>query len=615
MGEQDRVRAFGVRMSRRGFLGVSVAGGTVLLGSLLSACGGGSSSTATSSASSTQASSGAQSTAASSGSAASPTNGGATASASVGATSASGGSTPKKGGTYANFAAASPPSLDPFASGSQGQSEFSAFSYSRLYMLKSGPGVTKGSIAVVPDAAAKSEASPDGLTYTVTLRDNVMFHPPLNRKMTAEDVSFSWDRLNGKTPNSTASDRIDDLGAISDVKATDDKTVVFTLKDPYPFFLQRLADAKAMFLMPKETGTGFNPAEKVVGSGPWILTKHTPNSSSEFKRHPDWHLGPDLPYFDGVTTNVIPEYATQLSQFLAGNIDWIIVQSADLKRVRDSVKGVQIYEYPPFPASVLNFSPKDEQWKDVRYRHAVSMALDRDAMLDAAYGLKDLENQGFKVTRYWHNYVPATFGEYWLDPKGSEITPEAAGYFKHDPEKAKALVKEAGGGFSTELHYAAANSRYGDPYRIMSELIIEYLRNIGLDVKGVEEDYNSTFIPNTGKGKFDGLMWIPQTRTDPFAYFQTQYLNPNHGIYGQWKDDELTQKMIAIQSLQDEQELIKQIRDVQNLLAQKMYVVPMQYGAAPAYYAYQPWVQNATVHQSIAQGWPTEDLTYYWSNK
>jgi hypothetical protein len=54
---------------------------------------------------------------------------------------------------------------------------------------------------------------------------------------------------------------------------------------------------------------------------------------------------------------------------------------------------------------------------------------------------------------------------------------------------------------------------------------------------------------------------------------------------------------------------------VQNLLAQKMYVVPMQYGAASAYYAYQPWVQNATVHQSIAQGWPEEDLTYWWSNK
>ncbi|HEX7103175.1 MAG TPA: ABC transporter substrate-binding protein [Nitrolancea sp.] len=614
MGERDRVRAFGVRMSRRGFLGASIAGGSVLLGSLLSACGGGSDSTATSGASSTQASGGAQSTTTST-SSASPVAGAATASASGGATAASGGGTVKKGGTFSNFAAASPPSLDPFPSGSQGQSEFSAFSYSRLYMLKSGPGVPKGSLAVVPDAAAKTEVSQDGLTYTTTLRDNVVFHPPLSRKMTADDVVFSWNRLNGKTPGSTASDRIQNLAAIKDVTSTDNLTVVFTLSTAYPFFLQRLADAKAMFLMPKETGSDFNPAEKVVGSGPWILTKHTPNSSSEFKRHPDWHLGPDLPYFDSITTNVIPEYATQLSQFLAGNIDWIIVQSSDLKRVQDSVKGVQIYESPPYPLSVLNFSANTPQWKDVRYRHAVSMALDRDAMLDAAYGLKDLENQGIKVTRFWHNYVPAAFSEYWLDPKGTEITPEAAGYFKHDPEKAKSLVKEAGGGFSTELHYAAANSRYGDPYRIMSELIIEYLRDIGFDVKGVEEDYNSTFIPNTGKGKFDGLMWIPQTRTDPFAYYQTQYLNPKHGIYGQWKDDDLTQKMLAIQSLTDDAELTKQIKDVQNLLAEKMYVIPMQFGAASAYYAYQPWVQNSTVYQSFAQGWPSEDLPYYWSNK
>lgn len=51
---------------------------------------------------------------------------------------------PRRGGTFQSLAAADPPSLDPYASGSQGQAEFSAFSYSRLFMLKAGPDVPRG---------------------------------------------------------------------------------------------------------------------------------------------------------------------------------------------------------------------------------------------------------------------------------------------------------------------------------------------------------------------------------------------------------------------------------------------------------------------------------------
>ncbi len=291
---------------------------------------------------------------------------------------------PRRGGTFSSLAAADPPSLDPYASGSQGQAEFSAFSYSRLFMLKAGPGVPRGSLEVVPDAAESVEVSPDGLAYTVRLRKNVVFHPPLDRALTAEDVVFSWNRLTGKLPGTTPSVRAEDIQMVETVTAVDQYTVVFRLKNPYPFFLQKLADPKVLFIMPKETGTVFNPAEKVVGSGPWVLVEFVPGRLARFKRHPNWHLGPDRPYIDEVVVNVIPEYATQLSQFLGGNLDWATVQGPDLKRVVDTVKGAQIYERPPYPLSVLNFSPRESRWEDERLRWAVSMALDRDAMLDAA---------------------------------------------------------------------------------------------------------------------------------------------------------------------------------------------------------------------------------------
>ena len=524
---------------------------------------------------------------------------------------------PRRGGTFNSFEAANPPSLDPYVSSSQGQAFWSSYSYSRLFMLESGPHVPSGSLETTPDAAISAEISDDGLQYTVKLRDNVYWHRPLDRLMTADDVIFSWNRLTGNLPGGTPSPRLEDIDFVTSCEKIDDLTVRFTLEAPYPFFLLRLADPKVFFIMPEEVGSSINPAEQVVGSGPWILEEYVPDNRAVFRRHEKWHLGPERPYYDNVIVHIVPEYPTQLSQFLGGNLDWIVVNGSDLARVLDAIPDVQIYERPPFPLSVLNFSPHEERWEDERLRRAVSMALDRDAMLDAAYGLPEIEATGIQVTRYWHNYIPAGFSEYWLDPKGDEIDPEVAANFRYDPETARQLVEEAGGPFETELHYAAANSRYGEPYRIMSELIVQYLGQIGITVTAIEEDYNTRFLGENGtsSGNFNGLMWIPQTRVDPFAYIETQYLSPNHGIYGRWKDEEVTEAARAIRNITDSEELKKAIKGFQNLVGRKMYVVPMQYGAAPQYVVYQPWVRNAIEYQTIAQGGATENLTYYWSAK
>jgi dipeptide transport system substrate-binding protein len=264
---------------------------------------------------------------------------------------------------------------------------------------------------------------------------------------------------------------------------------------------------------------------------------------------------------------------------------------------------------------VLNFSPLDKRWDDVRLRRAVSMAMDRSAMLDAAYGLQQVEQAGIQVARTWHNYIPVAFSEYWLDPQGAEIKPDAAANFKYDPTTARQLVDAAGGPFETEFHYAAQNSGYGEPYRIISELLIQYLSKVGITARAFEEDYNSTFLLQSGQGKTNGLTWIPQTRTDPFAYYQTQYLNPTHPIYGRWVDQPLTTVVQQIQALTDPGQLKAKIKDLQNELGTKMYVVPMQYGAAPTFIAYQPYVRNALDFQTLAQGGPAENLPRYWSTK
>lgn len=529
----------------------------------------------------------------------------------------------QRGGAYSGYETTGPESLDPYISGGQPQSLWSAYTYSMMFMLETGPGVPQGSQESVPDVAASIEVSGDGMTYTTPLKDNVMFHPPLSRPLTAQDVLFSWEY--GSNPETAAGDRLTGRGLgeyIESLEAPDDLTVVWSLNAPYPFFTQLLADPKQFFIIPQEAGTEFNPAEQAVGSGPWILEEFQPDTIGKFRRFDEWHLGPERPYYDTVNLNIIPEYATQLAQFLGGNLDVLTLQSQDLKRVQDEIEGVKIYQRGPYPESLLNFSPREEMWNDDRLRRAVSMAIDRDALLDAAYGLRELEEQGIEVVRNWHNNVPVAFSEYWLDPKGDRISDEAAANFRYDPDAARALVEEAGGAFDTELHYAAAGSRYGEPYRIMSELMIGYWNEVGIRAVAVEEDYNTAFLGDEGTsgGNFNGLMWIAQTRLEPFQYLATQITdNPEEVMYARWASQpwhaDLMARKNEIQLMTDTADLKEAILDIQEEMNKLMFVVPMQWSAFGTYVAYQPWVENALEYQSFTQNAAVEALTYYWSSK
>jgi ABC-type transport system substrate-binding protein len=136
-----------------------------------------------------------------------------------------------------------------------------------------------------------------------------------------------------------------------------------------------------------------------------------------------------------------------------------------------------------------------------------------------------------------------------------------------------------------------------------------------MTVRAFEEDYNSVFLLQSSQGKTKGMSWIPQTRVDPFAYYQTQYLNPTHPVYSRWVDPPLARQVQQIQPLTDLLQLTTQIKDLQNELAEKMYLVPMQYGAASTFIAYQPHVKDALAYQTLAQGGPAENLPNYWSSQ
>ncbi len=139
---------------------------------------------------------------------------------------------------------------------------------------------------IVPDLATDAgELSEDGLTYTFTLKDGVMFGPPVSRPITSKDIAYAFERIGTEALvaqygfyytviKGMAEFTAGDAKTISGIETPDDKTIKFTLTQPTGDFLYRLA-MPAAAPMPPEVGKCFKKAGEygrtVVSSGPYMI--------------------------------------------------------------------------------------------------------------------------------------------------------------------------------------------------------------------------------------------------------------------------------------------------------------------------------------------------------
>ena len=147
--------------------------------------------------------------------------------------------TPKRGGTLA-LRTWDPPHWDHMLTISYKTHIPLTFTHSRLLKHKAGPSVVPGTFPIEGDLA-ESWSQPNETTYVFKLRKGVRFHnkPPVNgREMTAEDVRYTIERFLTVKGNANAYM----LKAVDKVEAVDKYTVKFTLKEPFAWFLDMLAN-------------------------------------------------------------------------------------------------------------------------------------------------------------------------------------------------------------------------------------------------------------------------------------------------------------------------------------------------------------------------------------
>jgi peptide/nickel transport system substrate-binding protein len=431
---------------------------------------------------------------------------------------------PRRGGTL-SLRLWDPPHFDIHAAGgiSYKTHAILSFTHSRLLKHKAGPGVQPGTFPLEGDLA-ESWTQPNETTYVFKLRRGVRWHarPPVNgRELTAEDVRYSIDRFLKNSGNANAYM----LKSLDRVDVVDAQTIKFTLKEPFAWFLDILANPHAVAIVARECVDKFGDLKKpesVVGTGPWMLDSYRPNVGTTLVRNPQYFV-PGLPYIDRVEIAVDEDNASRMAAFLAGKYDlgWEFpgtINRTDWVQIQDSLKqkrpNLRTAEFPANVMSHISMRADQKPFGDVRVRQAMSLAIDRQGILDAVA-------EGVGV---YNPPVPAALREWALpiDQLG-----DGAKYYKHDPAEAKRLLAAAGypSGFPGGICFTT----YGSTILVDAmQLVLKQLKDVGIDARLDQKEYGA-YIATCFYGKFDSMAFGPQT----------PYLEPDNFLFGQYYPGEL----------------------------------------------------------------------------
>jgi len=314
---------------------------------------------------------------------------------------------------------------------------------------------------MAPSLAESWKTSPDGLTYTFTLRRAAKFHN--GEPVTAQDVKFSFERYRG-----TASKALKER--VVSVDAVDPQTVRFRLKQPWPDFMTFYATPAtgAAWIVPKKYvesvgDEGFKKAP--IGAGPYRFVSFKPGVELVLEANEQYWRKP--PSVKRLVFRSVPDDTTRVAMLKRGEAD-----------VAYSLRGVLGEEIRKTPGLVLKstlttwtewiyFADQwnaKSPWHDRRVRLAANLAIDRAAINQAEY---------LGTARVSSSIIPHAMEFAWAAPP-----------YAYDPGKARALLTEAGypngfdgGALATDASYAT-----------IAEAAVNYLQAVGIrvTVRGLE---------------------------------------------------------------------------------------------------------------------------------
>jgi peptide/nickel transport system substrate-binding protein len=402
----------------------------------------------------------------------------------------------------------------------------------------------------MPSLAKEWTKSEDGLTYTFTLQDNVLWHD--GEPFTSEDVVFSVDEFLREThPRLRAS-----LVHVESIEAPDEKTVVFTLKQPFGPFLG-IFEVGTMPMIPKHIyeGTDYanNPANNTpIGTGPFKFEEWVRGSYIHLVKNEDYYME-GKPHLDEIYYQVIPDAASRAVAFETGQVDLLpggSVENFDIPRLTamDNVcytnDGWEFFG----PHSWMWMNMHEGPMTDKNLRKAVMHALDREFARDALWNGNGTVATGpvSSVTRF---YEPGT--------------PDIS----YNPEKAKEYLAQSDYD-GTPLQILPLP--YGETWQRWAEAVKQNLAEVGIESELVATDV-AGWNQRTGDWDFDLAFTYLYQYGDPALGVSRTYVSSNIAKGSPWNNvsgyvNEEVDRLFAEAAIQasdeDRQALYTQVQNI-----------------------------------------------------
>jgi peptide/nickel transport system substrate-binding protein len=386
-----------------------------------------------------------------------------------------------------------PPNLDPTGGAAQA---IDSVLYSNVF-----EGLTRfmADGSVVAGLAQSWDISEDGLTYTFMLHDGVTFHD--GTTMDAEDVKFSLDRARSEDSINAQKGLFAD---IVDVTVVDPLTVAVTLSQPNGMILFNMAWGDAVIVAPESIDT---IASNPIGTGAFTFTDWVQGDRLELTRNESYWGQPAA--LETATFRFISDPTAAFAAVMAEDVDAFVGFPAPENLPQfEADPRFQVLVGNTEGETILSMNNKMPPFDNVLVRQAVSLAIDRQSIIDGAM-----------------------FG--YGTPIGTHFAPHNPDYVDlianstYNPQRARELLAEAGfaDGFTTTLKLPPPSyARRG------GEIIASQLREVGITAEISNLEW-AQWIEEVFNGKDFGLSIVSHTEpmdigiyADPEYYFQ--YDNP-----------------------------------------------------------------------------------------
>jgi peptide/nickel transport system substrate-binding protein len=372
-----------------------------------------------------------------------------------------------------------PPSLDPTSA--------SAAAIGEVVHYNILEGLTKINVdgKVTPLLAESWTETPDGTSYTFVLRKDVTFSD--GTPFDAEAVKFSFERI--KAPDSKNKAKKAVFDNVHRITVVNPYTVILTLEHADPTLPFRLGENTAVILHPK---TADQAATNPVGTGPYVLADWKKGSAITLRARDDARVKPAIRQ---VTFRIINDPAAQVAALLAGDIDGMPRFGAPQALAQfQADKRFTVEIGTTAGKGQMTINNKRKPFDDVRVRRALMHAIDRQAFIDGV-----LEGRGTPIGSH---FAPT-------DPGYVDLT----GVYPYDPEKAKALLREASVQLPLNVTLTLPPPQYA---RKGGEVVAAMLAKVGIVAK-IENVEWAQWLSGPFKGNFD-LTII--NHVEPLDYMQ-----------------------------------------------------------------------------------------------